>query len=213
LYLRPSTSTRHLAHKDDILTKPDVGVDTTSSHYSSHTGRLNFFTHASDINECVAPKSYSTEQAFPTIKQWPITRLPEPAAFALVMAYTLLVLHRSLYWRSRHCSSKGGAVPPKVAFLAIVVAPPEDCKLGADIPLVRSPTLVALNPALLGRRLPRPLRLEMWPSIGLPPLLVPMPRPRWPSHSLLVWVLSFHLHFHLLHDHGLLHQGCKVLNG
>ena len=61
LYLCPSTSTGHLAHKDDVLTKPDAGVDTTSSHYSSHIGRLNFFTHASNTNECVAPESYSTQ--------------------------------------------------------------------------------------------------------------------------------------------------------
>jgi len=91
LYLRPSTSTGHLAHTDDVLTKPDVEVDTTSSHCSSHTDRLNFFTHASDTNECVAPESYNTQQAFPTIKQWPITRLPEPVASAPVMAYTLPV--------------------------------------------------------------------------------------------------------------------------
>jgi len=35
-----------------------------------------------------------------------------------VASVPLLVLCRSLYWRSRHCSSKGGAVPPKVALLA-----------------------------------------------------------------------------------------------
>ena len=100
-----------------------------------------------------------------------------------------------------------------MAFLATIVAPLEACKLGANIPLVRSPTLVALNPALLGRRLPRPLRLGRGPSIGFSPLLVPMLGPRWSSHSLLVWVLSFHLHFHLLHDLSLLHQGYKVLDG
>ena len=44
LYLRPSTSIGHLAHNDDVLTKPDVGVDTLSSHYSSYTGRPNHFT-------------------------------------------------------------------------------------------------------------------------------------------------------------------------
>jgi len=61
-----------------------------------------------------------------------------------------------------------------VAFLTTVVAFLEACKLGADTLLVRSSTLVALNPVLLGRRLPRPLRLEMGPSIGLPSLLMPM---------------------------------------
>ena len=44
LYLHPSTSIGHLAHSDDVLTKPDVGVDILSSHYSSHTGRPNHFT-------------------------------------------------------------------------------------------------------------------------------------------------------------------------
>jgi len=37
------------------MTKLDVGVDTTSSHCSSHTGRPNRFTQASDTKECVAP--------------------------------------------------------------------------------------------------------------------------------------------------------------
>jgi len=91
LYLRPSISTGHLTHKDDVLTKPDTGVDTASSHYSSHTGRPNRFTHAFDTKECVAPESYNTQQAFPAIKQWLITRLPEPAASAPVIAYTLPV--------------------------------------------------------------------------------------------------------------------------
>jgi len=108
-----------------------------------------------------------------------------------------------------------GAIFVEVALLATIVAPIEACKLGADISLVRSPTLVALNPALLGRRLPRSLGLEMGPSIGLPPLLMPMPMvgPRQSSHSLLVRVLSFYFHLHLFHDPGLLHQGCKILDG
>jgi len=122
----------------------------------------------------------------------------------------LLVLCKSMYYRSRHCSSKGGAVPPKVTFLVIVVALLEACKLWANIPLVWSPTLVAPNPALLGRRLPR---LEMGPRVGFPPLFMPVPGSRWSSHSLLVWALSLHLHLHLLHDPSLLHQGCKVLDG
>ena len=90
LYLRHSTSTGHLAHKDDVLTKPDVGVDTTSSQYSSPTDKPRRFTQASDTKECVAPKSYSTRQDFPAIIQWPITRLPKPVASPPVKAYTLL---------------------------------------------------------------------------------------------------------------------------
>jgi len=62
-----------------------------------------------------------------------------------------------------------------VVLLATVVAPLEACKLLANIPLLWSLTLVALNPALLQRRLLRPLRLEMGPSVGFPPLFVPMP--------------------------------------
>jgi len=69
LYLRPSTSTGHLAHKDDILTKPDAGVDTTSSHYSSHTGRPNFFTLAFDTKEYVTPESYNKQHLIPEITQ------------------------------------------------------------------------------------------------------------------------------------------------
>jgi len=130
-----------------------------------------------------------------------------------VASVPLLVLCRGLYWRSRHYSSKDGTVPPKVALLATIVALLEACKLGANIPLVRSPILVALNPVLLRRRLPRPLRLEMGPSVRLPPLLVPVSGPRWSSQSLLGWVLSLHLYLHLLHDPCLLHQGGKILDG
>jgi len=64
LYMRPSTSTGHLAHKDDVLTKLDAGIDTASSNYSSHTGRPNFFTQASNTNECVSPESYNTQADF-----------------------------------------------------------------------------------------------------------------------------------------------------
>jgi len=45
------TSIVHLAHKGDILTKPDAGVDTTSPPYSSHTDRPNRFTQASDTKK------------------------------------------------------------------------------------------------------------------------------------------------------------------
>jgi len=85
LYLRPSTSTGHLAHKDDVLTKPDAGVDTTNSHCSSHIGRLRRFTQASNTKECVAPESNSTQQLASAITQQPITKLPESAAS--VMTY------------------------------------------------------------------------------------------------------------------------------
>ena len=102
LYLRPSTSTGHLAHKDDVLTKLDAGVDTTSSNCSSHTSRPRRLTQALDTNECVAPESYSTQQLAPAITQQPITKLHEPAAFVPVMAYTLPVawglLPMSLRW-------------------------------------------------------------------------------------------------------------------
>jgi len=51
------------SHRLTMLTtssKLDVKVDTTSSHYNSHTSRPNFFTQAFDTNECVAPESYNT---------------------------------------------------------------------------------------------------------------------------------------------------------
>ena len=60
LYMCSSTSTEHLAHKDDVLIKPDARVDTASSHYSSHIGIPNRSTHAFDTEECVAPESYNT---------------------------------------------------------------------------------------------------------------------------------------------------------
>jgi len=89
LYLRPSTSTGHLAHKDDVLTKPDAGVDTTRSHCSSKTGRPNLCTQVSDTKECVTPESYKKHAGLPAITQLPMTRLPEPVASAPVMAYTM----------------------------------------------------------------------------------------------------------------------------
>jgi len=89
--MRPSTSTGHLAHKDDVLTKPDAGVDLASSHYSSRTGKPNHSTQAFDTKECVTPESYNTHQEVPTIMQLPITKLPEPDASAPDIAYTLPV--------------------------------------------------------------------------------------------------------------------------
>jgi len=67
--MRPSTSTEHLAHKDDVLTKLDAGVDTANSHYSSRTGRPNRSTQANDTKECVTPKSYNTQHLIPEITQ------------------------------------------------------------------------------------------------------------------------------------------------
>jgi len=78
LYTRPSTSTGHIAHTEEVLTNPDAGVDTTRSNGSSHTDRPNSRTQDSDTNECVAPESKSTQQDFPDITQQLITRLPEP---------------------------------------------------------------------------------------------------------------------------------------
>jgi len=69
LYLCPSTSTGHLAHNNDVLTKLDAEVDTASSHYSSHTGRPKRSTQEFDTKECVAPESYSTQQLTPAITQ------------------------------------------------------------------------------------------------------------------------------------------------
>jgi len=43
----PSTSIGHLAHTDDVLTNPDVGVDTTRSNCSSLTDRPNSCTQDS----------------------------------------------------------------------------------------------------------------------------------------------------------------------
>jgi len=83
--MRPSTSTGHLAHTDDVLTNPDV-VDTTGSNCSSLTSRPNSCTQDSNTKECVAPESYSTHQDFPAITQHPTTRLPEHVAFVLVIA-------------------------------------------------------------------------------------------------------------------------------
>jgi len=91
LYMRPSTSTGHLPHTEEVLTNPDVGVDTTRSNGSSHTGRPNSRTQDSDTNECVAPESKRTQQALPEITQQPTTRLHAPAASDPIIAKTLHV--------------------------------------------------------------------------------------------------------------------------
>ena len=69
LYLCPSTSTGHLAHKDDVLTKPDAGVDTASSHYTSHIDIAKRSTRAFDTKECVASESYTIQHLIPEITQ------------------------------------------------------------------------------------------------------------------------------------------------
>jgi len=55
LYMRLSTSTGHLVHMVDVLTNPDVGVDTTKSNCNSLTDRPNSCTQDSNTKECVAP--------------------------------------------------------------------------------------------------------------------------------------------------------------
>ena len=224
LYLRPSTFTGHLAHKNDVLTKPDAGVDTTRSHCSSQTDRPKLCAQVLDTKECVAPESYNTHRftSNHTTTHNEVTwacclcsshGVHSARCLRHIASPTLLVLGWGRNWGTCRYPREGGAILAKVAFLATIVAPLKACKLGANIPLVRSPTLVALNLTLLGRRLRRPLRLGMRPSIGFPPLFVPMPGPRWSSHSLLMWVLGFHLHLQLLYDPSLLHQGCKVFDG
>jgi len=71
LYTRPSTSTGDLAHTEEVLTNQDVGVDTTRSNSSSHTGRPNSRTQDSNTKECVALESKRTQQALPEITQQP----------------------------------------------------------------------------------------------------------------------------------------------
>jgi len=88
LYLRPSTSIKHLAHKVEVLTNPEVGVDTTRSYWSPLTGRPNSTTIDSDTKECVAPESYRTHKLLPAIIQDPKMRLPDMSGFVPVMAYT-----------------------------------------------------------------------------------------------------------------------------
>jgi len=88
LYLRPSTSIKRLAHKVEVLTIPEAGVDTTRSYWSSLTGRSNSTTTDSDTNECVAPESYKTRKPLPAITQDPMMRLPDLTASVPVTAYT-----------------------------------------------------------------------------------------------------------------------------
>ena len=121
-----------------------------------------------------------------------------------VASSPLLVLNWILNRGTRHYPRKRGAIPAEVAFLATIVASLEAYKLRADTPQVQSSTLVALNLTRLGRKPSRPLRLGVRPSIRFPSLFMPMPGPRWSSYSLLLWVLSFHLYLHLLHDPNLL---------
>jgi len=88
------------------------------------------------------------------------------------------MLSRSLYWRSHHCSSKGGAIFPKVAFLATVVAPAIVLYARAGAPQMRASAYVTLYSTLLGRKTPRPLGLMVGSIIRSPPLLMSRLRPR-----------------------------------
>jgi len=140
LYMGPSTSTGHLAHKDDVLTKPDARVDTTSSHCSSHTDRLNLFTHASDTRVCRSRIIQHTQRFTSnhasnhnkitcTCSLYYSHGVNLARRFRYVAYVPLLVLGRSLA-----CPSKSGTVLGKVAFLATVVAPTIALHAWADIP-------------------------------------------------------------------------------
>jgi len=122
-----------------------------------------------------------------------------------------------LNWRACRCPGKVGTVPPKVTFLATVVAPTVTLYTRTSIPRVRSSTCVTLHSTLLRRKTPRPLRLMVWSIIRSTPLLMSGPGPRWSTYPLwrlwLLWALAFHLPLHLLHHPGLLHQSGKVLDG
>jgi len=127
------------------------------------------------------------------------------------------VLVRSLNWRACYCPGKVGAILPKVAFLAIVIAPTVTLHTRAGVSQVRASTYIALYSTLLRRETPRPLRLMVGSIIWPPPLLVPRSGPRWSTNPLwllwLLWTLTFHLPLHLLHNPGLLHQTSEILDG
>ena len=120
-------------------------------------------------------------------------------------------------WRACRCPGKVGTIPPKVAFLATVVAPTITLPTWTRIPRVGSSTCVTPNSALLRRKAPRLLRLMVWSIIRSPPLLMSRPGPRWSTDPLrwlwLLWALTFHLTLHLLHHSGLLYQSNKILDG
>jgi len=88
LYLRPSTLIKHLAHKVEVLTNPEAGVDTIRSYWSPLTRRPNSTTIDFDTKECVAPESYRTRKLLPAITQDPKMRLPDLSSSVPVMAYT-----------------------------------------------------------------------------------------------------------------------------
>jgi len=115
------------------------------------------------------------------------------------------------------CPGKVGTVPPKLAFLATVVAPTVALPTWTSVPRVGSSTCVTPNSALLRRKAPRLLRLMVWSIIRSPPLLRSGPGPRWSTDPLrrlwLQWALTFHLTLHLLHHSDLLYQSSKILDG
>jgi len=123
----------------------------------------------------------------------------------------------SLDWRACCCPGKVGTVLPKVAFLATVVASTVALHAWASAPQVRTSTNITLNSTLLRRKAARPLRLRVGSIIWSSPLLMFGLKPRWSTNPLrrlwLLWTLTFHLMFHLLHHPGLLHQSGKILDG
>jgi len=215
--MRPSTSTGHLAHKDDVLTKLDAGIDTASSNYSSHTGRPNFFTQASNTNECVSPESYNTQADFSKYHTMTYNKViwtcsicschsvDSTCRLRLVAHVPLLVLLRSLNWRSCHYTSKREAVLAKVAFFATIITSTVAFHMQADTPQMSASTTKALDPVLLGRKTPRPLGLVVGHIVRFPPLLMPLFGPRWSTNPRVLWALTFYLVLHLLHHPGLLH--------
>jgi len=132
-----------------------------------------------------------------------------------MVAWGLLPLYLCWFCAGAYTGGRVTALARVGQFLPKWPSLPHSCCISLSLQVggKHSSCVVALNPVLLGRRLPRPLGLEMGLSVGLPPLLVLVPGPRWSSHSLLGWVLSLHLYLHLLHDLRLLHQGGKILDG
>jgi len=122
-----------------------------------------------------------------------------------------------LNWRACRCPRKVGAISPKVALLATVVAPAVTLPTWTSMPRVGSSTCITLHSTLLRRKTPRPLRLMVGPIVRSPPLLMTEPGPRWSTYPLrrlwLLWALTFHLTLHLLHHPGLLYQSDEVLDG
>ena len=79
-----------------------------------------------------------------------------------VASIPLLVLVGSLNWRAYRCPRKVGAVFPKVALLATVIAYTVTLHAWAGAPQVGTSINITLYPALLRGKVPRP------PQSGLP---------------------------------------------